>query len=366
MATDEQQAARRIMDQFGEESRIPLLNIDEGDIGVLLAFPITGLFLAGFTGMESLAFPLVTAGLGFGTAVIYVTPDHLTATQWLTDVVRYAKRPRTTYSAPSDSEATHNEGGLANYTPFKPDERTQDLTNIERAWPGAGAIERQDGAMQAFIEVSPGNMDFAMSGDWAHLQEAGEEFANTELDFPLTLHATTQSFPVDTLISQIEARLTDTDATENPVFRSLLEEYRDQRPREMQDQGVQQLRYYLGVTVDRREVYDRYRDERTPAEKLTTIPVLGFLFNPFVTRRESLTTPEVRGRMFEKLDERIETVRTEFIENASGWSGRRLTTVELFLLNAEFWNGTTHEYGTAERVVRDHPVMNHSPREDTQ
>jgi len=71
-----------------------------------------------------------------------------------------------------------NEGGLANYTPFKPDERTQDLTNIKRAWPGAGAIQRTDGTMEAFIEIDPGNMDFAMSDDWAQLQNAGEDFAN--------------------------------------------------------------------------------------------------------------------------------------------------------------------------------------------
>ena len=41
--------------------------------------------------------------------------------------------------------------------------------------------------MEAFIEISPGNMDFAMSGDWAQLQEAGEEFANKELDSKLKL-----------------------------------------------------------------------------------------------------------------------------------------------------------------------------------
>jgi len=35
---DQDAAARRIMDQFGEESRIPYLNIEEGDVGVLISF----------------------------------------------------------------------------------------------------------------------------------------------------------------------------------------------------------------------------------------------------------------------------------------------------------------------------------------
>jgi len=46
------------MDQFGEESRIPYLNIEEGDVGMLIAFPIIGLFIAGLTGIESLAPPV--------------------------------------------------------------------------------------------------------------------------------------------------------------------------------------------------------------------------------------------------------------------------------------------------------------------
>jgi len=140
------------------------------------------------------------------------------------DVYRYLKRPQVTFSAPADAdtstnESERNEGGLANYTPFQPDERTQDLTNIKRAWPGAGAIQREDGAMEAFIEIDPANMDFAMSDDWAQLQDAGEEFANKELDSKLKLHATTRSFPVEQITETIEDRLTDEDVTENPIFK---------------------------------------------------------------------------------------------------------------------------------------------------
>lgn len=366
---DQNAAARRIMDQFGEEGRIPVLNIGEGDVGVLIAFPIVGLLIAGFTGVESLALPLVAGGFGFGVAVLYVSPDHLNAWTWAKDVYRYVKRPRVTFSAPEEADSTtnetaRNEGGLANYTPFQPDERTQDLTNIERAWPGAGAIQRQDGAMEAFVEVSPGNMDFAMADDWAQLQDAGAAFANKELDWPLKFHATTRSFPVEQITETIETRLNDEDVTENPIFRELLEEYRETRPQEMRERGIQQVRYYIGVEVSPLEVYDRYRDESTPAEKLTQFPIVGFLFRPFVTRREDLTEVERRAKMFEKLDQRVNSVRAEFIQQASGWSARRLSTVELFVLNMDFWNGCEHDFGDAERVVRDHATVGHSRRED--
>jgi hypothetical protein len=369
MSIDREAAARRIMDQFGEESRIPYLNIEEGDVGVLIAFPIAGLFIAGLTSVESLALPFVAGGFGVGLAIVYVSPDHLNAWTWTKDIYRYAKRPRITFSAPAEADSTsseteRNEGGLANYTPFTPDERTQDLTNIERAWPGAGAIQRTDGTMEAFIEVDPGNMDFAMSDDWAHLQAAGESFANKELDSKLKLHATTRSFPVEQITEAIDDRLTDEDITENPIFKELLEEYRETRPKEMRDRGIQQVRYYIGVEVSPIEVYDRFRDEGTPAERLTKFPVIGFLFNPFVTRREDLTDIERRTQMFETLDSRVTDVRSEFIQQASGWSARRLSTIELFVLNMDFWNGREHDYDDAERVVRGHSIMGHSCRED--
>ncbi|MGB9964054.1 hypothetical protein [Halobacterium hubeiense] len=363
---DQDAAARRIMDQFGEDGRIPVINIDEGDVGVLIAFPVVGLLLAGFTGVESLALPLVAGGLGLGVAVLYVSPDHLNAWTWVKDIYRYVQRPRVTFNAPDTGTGatTRNEGGLANYTPFKPDERTQDLTNVERAWPGAGAIQRQDGAMEAFVEVTPGNMDFAMADDWAQLQEAGAAFANKELDWPLKFHATTRSFPVERVTENIEDRLTDEDVTENPIFRELLEEYRERRPQEMRERGSQQVRYFIGVEVSPIEVYDRFRDEATPAEKLTQFPIVGVLFRPFVTRREDLTDVERRAKMFEKLDQRVNDVRAEFIQQASGWSARRLSTVELFVLNMEFWNGGEYDHGDAERVVRDQPIIGRSRRED--
>lgn len=369
MTTDQDEAARRIMDQLGEVSRIPYLNIEEGDVGVIVGLPIAGLFIASFSGVNSLAVPLMTGGLGIGIAIIFMTPSHLNAWTWITDVYRYFKRPNHTFAAPADPDPETNEtersrGGLANYSPFKPDERTQDLTTVKRAWPGAGAIQRSDGTMEAFLEIDPGNMDFAMANDWAKLQETGEGFANKELDSKIKLHATTRSFPVDQITENIEARLKDEDVSENPAFQELLEEYREKRPEEMRERGIQQHRYYIGVQVTPLEVYNRSSDEGTPAERLTEFPVIGFLFTPFVTRREDLSDAERRSKMFDKLDDRINEVRSEFIQQASGWSARRLSTVELFMLNMDFWNGHEHDYDETALAVRHQPIIGQSRRRD--
>ncbi|MCU4744176.1 hypothetical protein [Natronoglomus mannanivorans] len=367
---DREAASRRIMDELGEENRVPIVNVDEGDVYVLLGFPIAGLLLGGLSGVDAFVLPLVLLGVVVGVAAVYASPSHLSGSVWLLDVYRYyCKRPQVTYNVPDESghareqsDTTHNEGGLINYTPFAPDERTQDLTNVERAWPGTRAIERLDGSMEAFLEIDPGNMDFAMSGDWAHAQGQAAEFANTELDFRLKFHSTTRPFPVADLIDQIDDRLTDDDVAANPIFEELLGEYRDQRPRDLE--GTQQFRYFIGVQVSPFEVYSRHRDEQSPAEQLTELPVIGFLFNPFVTRREDLSDAELRAKMFDKLDRRCRAIKTELVQKESGWSARRLTTVELFLLTMEFWSGDELEYNEAADVIREQPILGHERRDD--
>ncbi|SFR97243.1 hypothetical protein SAMN05216559_1816 [Halomicrobium zhouii] len=358
------------MNVVGEESRVPVLNVREGDLLVIVGFPFAGFMLAATIGIDLLIVLLSFCGLVIGSTVLFASPDHMTGTRSLAIAYRYyCKRPRTTYSVPASlsAEATEEartacDGGLADYTPFTPDERTQDLTNIERAWPGTGAVQRSDGAMEQFIELDPDNMDFAMSGDWAGLQSIGESFANNELDFRLTMHTTTRPFPADQLVDKIDDRLDDDDVSDRPTFEALLEEYRESRPEDIE--GTQQLHYYLGVEVAPYDVYERNSAEPTPAEKLARLPVVGLLFTPFVTRREQLTEAELRGRMLEALDERLRTVERELVSTASDWSSRRLSTVEVFALAVEFWNGTTVDEETAESMVRERSVVDSTPRED--
>ncbi len=353
------------MKTLGEEARIPVLNIDEGDLYPIIGFPIVGIFIAGMVGIDSLLWPLGLGGLVVGLLTVYATPSHRTTTAWLSDLSRYyLSRPSTTSAfvfgstTLGESSASH----VGDYNPFTPAEQTQDLTHVAHAWPGAGALERTDGTMIGMVELLPSNMDFAMSGDWAQRQAIAETFANNELDFPLTLYATTRPFPVDRLVERIDDRLTDEDVKQNAAFERLLTEYRETRPEEMA--GTQEIRYYLGVEVSPFEVYHESSEEQTPLERLTQIPLLGLVITPFVTRRERLTEAEVRARLFDAVEARCRTLETEFIGKQQGWAARRLPTTEQFLLSVEFWNGAVHEYGTPDESIRSEPVLRRTARED--
>lgn len=333
--------ARRVMDRIGEKTYLPVLNVEESDALPLLGLPILGLVL-GSRVHDLAAFPGVLLGLGLGIAIVHAAPAHLTATTWLRDLLRYyLKRPQVTTSAPAGRDGSSTHGGLAGYTPFAVDEDTRDLTGLRRALGGAGAIERDDGAIEGWIEVSPRNMDFAMSDEWATLQEAMRQFANDDLTFDLTLFATTRPFPADQLVETLDDRLDDPDVASNAVFRELLTEYRQRRPAELT--GVREIRYFVGVEVTRREVYEHHDAEETPLERLATLPVVGpLLVEQFVSRRAGLDESELRERMVRKLDDRLALLEDGYVRETTGWDARRLSALEVFLLAMDFWNGTNH------------------------
>ena len=202
-------------------------------VGFSMIFPFLPLYVndLGTNTDFSLEFWAGMVFSALGVATVYAAPPHLTAWAWTRNLLRYyLLRPRVTHSHPPESEHAPTEGGFVEHTPYTPTERTQDLTNVARAWPGVGAVERTDGTFEAFLEVHPDTMDFAMSGDWASVQQTAAEFANTELDFPLTMHATTRSFPVEDVVAQLDARLENPGADDADQFRALIEEYRDRRP----------------------------------------------------------------------------------------------------------------------------------------
>ncbi|MFC7070522.1 hypothetical protein [Halobaculum lipolyticum] len=335
------------------------MNVREGDFGVLLGFPIAGL-LIGSALWNPLVFPLTLLGVVVGVATVYAAPSHRTAWGWLKDVGRYyLRRPQYTLSRPE--KASHDGiSGSRSYSPFIPDERTQDLTNVTRAWPGTGVIEREDGALEAVIEVTPANMDFAMSGDWEAVQRAGERFANGSLRFPLTVHTTTQAFPGKQLVERLTERRDDPDVVENDAFGALLTEYRERRPAELAD--TRQHQYYLGVTVRPSDLTRTHAGEPTPSERLAAFPVFGVLVSPLISRRSAPTPARRRQELYDQLRERLRIVESEFIEPVDEWESRRLSTVELFVLTATFWNGT--EYDAADRLLACEPAVGSASRRE--
>ncbi len=349
--SDVRDAARRVIQSTSYRSG-PLPGIREGDIGVLVGTPIVTAL--GFSIVaDALVIPGLLLGVVLGALVTYVTPSHQNARSWLQAVLRYVRRQPVTVQGPRGRTTP----GRSH--PFVLEEDTAELTSVTRAYPDAAAVQRSDGTVRAYLELKPGNMDFAMSDDWANVQSAATAFVNDDLTFPLTMYATTRAFPTERLVNDLTQRLSDPDVSENERLTELIESYIDSRPAEIDSRGARDVRYYLGVEVSELDALDRYDRERTPVEKLARIPLLGICITPLLSRRDGRSDEELRNAQLRLLDERIRLVRHELVDAIDGWSERRLDTEELLFLEFEYWNGTHDGVDRATLVQNNTPLENY-------
>jgi len=351
-------AERYTVDRIGEQSTIPYFGVRSSDVWVIAGTTFTATVFAsiGGLGWGSLVVGFLTLTLGL--YLFYVTPPHTPISSWVANMWRYVKRPGVTYSAAADSDSEErNEGGAANKTPFTPDERTEDLTGIRRAWVGDAAVLRRDARLEGAIEINAGNMDFAPAPKWRDLKEIGQEFVNKHTHSELKLHITTQEFGLESLTDRLEQRLEDPEIQSRSTLAALLEEYRERRPRQMADEGLQQHRIFLMVTVNPREIEDSHTGESTPAEKTAQIPLIGRLLGRVpgteAGQSQTLSDLEQHNQMVEKLDKRLETIREELVRGEPKWSATRVSTIELFQLEAGFWNGRQVDENAIDKTLRE-------------
>jgi len=350
-------AERYSVDRIGEENRVPYFGIRSSDVWFIGGTAVAALTVALLAGLTLGA--LVAAGvmLGVGVYLLYVTPDHTKIAAWVKNMWRYLKRPSVTHSAPAGAPADErNAGGLLNRTPFQPDERTEELTGIRRAWVGDGAVLRRDGRLEGALEIAPGNMDFAPWTEWRDIQQTCQEYANKHTHSELKLHITTQEFGLDSLTDRLEQQLEDPMIQSRPTLAALLHEYRQRRPRQMREQGLQQHRIFLFVTVSAKEIEETHVAESTPAEKTAKIPVLGRLVEALpgsdVSSTRGLSPLEEHNEMVELLDKRLDDIRDDIVSREPKWDAQRVSTIELFQLARQFWTGSRASEAAIDRTLR--------------
>lgn len=351
---------RRVMDRIGDIKRIPKIGIRRSDGYVLLGGGLSGFILGSMAGIR----PFIFAVLGFFVAAMLVraSVSYKSTLAWLSDVVRYLWRPNRIYSASVDAPSDmKNEGGISNVTPFAPDTRAQDLTMVDLVWPGTGAVLRSDYTMEAMVEIEPSQMDHAQPNEWAAMHEVATQFANDDIDKSLKKHVFTEPFDLEGVEDRLEERLSATEIQRRETLEALLVEYRNRRPEQIRERGTQEPRFFISVIVDETEIDDTYEEERAPLEKLARTPILGIFFSPFVTRSSDLEESDLYEQMFQQLDRRVGKVQETLVQRTSGYSGRRLSTIEMMSLQAKQLNGYSSGYNELETVVRESPVIGSAP-----
>lgn len=359
---------RRVMDRFGDIKRvpIPLFRGMRRSDGYLIAGGALGGFLVGsLFDVNPLVFTV--AGLCLSILLVRASVSHKSTLDWVLDLINYLWRPKRYYAASADApSAAQNDGGLSNITPFSPDTTTQDLTMIDRVWPGTGAVLRSDGRMEAILEIEADQMDHAQSDEWAAMYDVARDFANDEIENPVTLHVVTEPFDLANVEDRLEDRLGSPDIQNHDTLKELLAEYRNQRPRRIRERGTQEPRFFISVVATRDEIDTVDTEERRPLEKLARTPLVGVIFRPFVTTQRDLSDAEVYERMFEKLEQRVDTAQETLVKRTPGFSGRRLSTIEMLSIQAKQLNHHRDGYDDLETVIRSSPAIGRAPNRRTE
>jgi len=346
---------RTTLESLTQPNEIPYIGIEAPDFWAVagsagVGITMTALLELGVFGIMLTIFLTVASG-----TLVYVTPSYLNVRQWLKTATHYMKQPSEINNI-SDAALEANDNIIQQY---QMDKTTQDSTHIKRFYPARDALERDDGQLVGAVKLEPPNMDFADPEDWAQVTNTCADWVNKNLDFDVQVYATTRTFPIGEYIDSLVDRLDDPDVNENPVLHALIEEQIQNRPQQLEESGTELVHFYLIVPVDRAEVINPEGGDKTALEKLAEIPFLGILFAAFASYREDLTEQKRRARMFDKLNDRLQTVESDLVQEISGFDSRRVTVEEWLAMNEHFWEGIEPDFEEPENgsQVRQQPAI---------
>ena len=245
---------------------------------------------------------LGAVALVVGAAAVYATPDHLTASEWVSTYAHHLRRPKEVEHVRYDFDSVREQTDFPESRFHELSERTQELTDVKRVHTNRDAVERLDGAFVGAVRVESANMALATDRRWQENVASFADFFNNSVEWNLQMYSTTTEFPIEDYLRRRERRLGDEDVTRNPVFRRLIEEWLDWYPQELEARGTNIREHYIIVSVRRDEVDDNNGGEDGILRSLCGIPVVGRLFGFFVSD-EGLTEEEVRARALSELAE---------------------------------------------------------------
>ncbi len=350
---------RGIINEEGIENRIPLVGWRQSD--ALFVAVISVLVFVFTIEYGMLWLPATAIALFFGLTIIYIKPNSLSITEAAQISVEYLMKPQVVRSASKSAPPeVRNKGGLLEKTPFKPEERSQDLTNVKLVFPGESAILTEDGNMERLIEIHGKSMDFAPAEVWAGRQEIGQELANRVDSDRFRFYLTTRDFSFGEIADRLKKRMEDPDIKSSPAARAVLEDYYENRPQKMEQQGLQESRLFLLISVARKDVSVGYTDEPTPLEKLGNIPILGSIVERFVnmpTESEQAVPlareEEIHQKMIDKLDDLSRQVEDNYVSATDGYTYTRLTSMEMTLLLSHFNNNKDVEKSHIKQLFEE-------------
>jgi hypothetical protein len=165
---------------------------------------------------------------------------------------------------------------------------------------------------------------------------------------------TTQPFPIDEYISEIESRLEDRDIEDRPIMEAVLKEKVESRPEALEERGTELPYYYLIARAAPDEIAVSSSGTESPVERLTRLPIIGFLAELFVNIQDDSEEFEREARMIERAHERIARLNAAVVNSSTeDFSSTPVSVIEWAELFERLWEGNEGQGPS----VRDSPIV---------
>lgn len=332
------------LDSLSETREIPGVKIKTGNL-----YLVAGLAAIGYAIGVALSVGIVGMVVIVGTStligldLVRSAPPYCTALQWVRAVITYYRSPSKFTNAAHAHLETDNKLRAAIEAPAS----TREQTRIARFYPPYGVYERDNGTFEAMMEYTPPNMDFATDEGYRDLMNmiAGW-YNNNEIDFDITVHATTQPADVDEYFQQLHQRIESTDSEYNETFRMLLEEMRAGRKRQLAVSDTEVLRVFFIVSVEPGDVADVVGGDDSATDRSRLFRLVSRVLPGQNEDEEDLpddvSSREVtRRRMEKKLNKRISRMHELTIGHSVATDAdiRQLSAPEAAAVQESFWTG---------------------------
>lgn len=327
-------------------------DFEQVDVGVGLGIPLCVLLL----GLINTAPIYITLPATAFTAIItlslvFMSPSHLNVKEYIDTIRYYFKHRADVDNTNTETIASDQDVPLQN---FVVEETTRDMTGVDAFYPESNLVKREDGHVAGGVRIDPPNRDFDSGEELVELSEKIKEAINKDIDFSFQLYVTTQPFPIDEYIAEIESRLDDKDIEDRPIMEAVLKEKVENRPEALEERGTELPYYYLIATAAPDEIAVSSSGTQSPVERLTRLPVIGFLAELFVNIQDDSEEFEREARMIERAHERIARLNAAVVNTSTEeFSSTPVSVIEWAELFERLWEGNEGQGPT----VRDSPIV---------
>lgn len=333
---------------------LPIVGTVEFMDGLLATIPVIGfMVLSGSLIPESQSqLRLIFIGMGASISMIalLVKPSYMSLNQFISLHREYRNREKNLEKDLSKSVET---------VKVNEDPDTRNTIGINRIYPEYNVVEREDGIMLSFIELS--GVDLEVLGTQSEWYDHASDLMNVlngNVDEDIQIFMPMRQYDPTVQVSQIEERSTDPEIMND----DLLTWYSIDRinfHQAMAEEGFYR-KFYVIIKTDRGEVMSENAYQQTGvAAMLDNLPFDG-LKEMYTAIRGAqfgyLSDREIENKQLNKANEKAASYSQLFSGKAGGQT-RVLSGNEIGVLMKEFWEGRNIGEDQAENYLREQPYV---------